>query len=66
MQIIVNGEMQEIPSMCTVFQLLEDKSMILKAGVVELNGEILNQELWQSTTLSTGDSLEILIFMGGG
>jgi len=66
LQIIVNGEAQEILSECTVFQLLEDKAVTLKTAVVELNGKILRQELWQSTAISASDSLEILIFMGGG
>ncbi|HBW37476.1 sulfur carrier protein ThiS [Desulfosporosinus sp. BICA1-9] len=66
MQIILNGEAQELTPECTVFQLLENKAVTLKAGVVELNGKILKQELWQSTAISDGDSLEILIFMGGG
>lgn len=66
MQIVVNGEAQEILSECTVFQLLENKAVTLKAAVVELNGKILKQEYWQSTFLRADDSLEILIFMGGG
>ena len=66
MQIVVNGEAQELLSECTVFQLLEDKTVTFKAAVVELNGKILTQEHWQSTLLQTGDRLEILIFMGGG
>ncbi|MDR3541272.1 MAG: sulfur carrier protein ThiS [Desulfosporosinus sp.] len=66
MQIVVNGEVREILSECTVFQLLENQAVTLKAAVVELNGKILTQEHWQSTLLQTGDRLEILIFMGGG
>lgn len=66
MQIVVNGEAQEILSECTVFQLLENQAVTLKAAVVELNGKILTQEHWQSTFLRADDSLEILIFMGGG
>lgn len=67
LQIIVNGEAQEITSEnYTVFQFLEDKTATLKATVVELNGKIIKQELWESTFLKAGDSLEILIFLGGG
>jgi len=66
LQIVVNGEVQEIVSGCTVLQLLENQAVILKAAVVELNGKILTQEHWQSTFLHADDSLEILIFMGGG
>ncbi|KJR49146.1 hypothetical protein UF75_0446 [Desulfosporosinus sp. I2] len=66
MQIVVNGEAQEIPLECTVFQLLTDNAVTLKAAVVELNGKILKQEHWQSTLLQADDRLEILIFMGGG
>ncbi len=66
MQIIVNGESQEIPPECTVIQLLQDQAVTLKAAVVEHNGKILKQEHYRSTHLQTGDRLEILVFMGGG
>jgi sulfur carrier protein len=66
MQLIVNGEAQEIFSECTVFQFLENKAVTLKAAVVELNGKILTQDHWQSTFLGHDDRLEILIFLGGG
>ena len=66
MQIVVNGEAQRISPSCTVFQLLEDQAVTLKAAVVERNGKILKQEHWQSTQLQSGDRLEILVFMGGG
>ena len=65
-QIVVNWEAQEISPECTVFQLLQDQSVTLKAAVVELNGKILKQEHWQSNLLQAGDRLEILVFMGGG
>lgn len=66
MQIVVNGEAQEIISECNVFQLLEDRAVTIKAAVVELNGKILKQEHWQSTLLQASDRLEVLVFMGGG
>lgn len=66
MQVVVNGEPQEISPECTVFQLLQSQGVTLKAAVVELNGEILKQEHWQNTLLQASDRLEILVFMGGG
>jgi len=66
LQIVVNGQAEEVLSECTLFQLLEDKAVILKAAVIELNGKILKQEQWQSTTIHANDSLEILVFLGGG
>lgn len=33
---------------------------------VELNGEILERENFDATTVSDGDSVEFLYFMGGG
>ena len=66
MQIVVNGEAQKISPGCTVFKLLEDQAVTLKAAVVEHNSKILKQEHWQSTQLKSGDRLEILVFMGGG
>lgn len=66
MQIIVNGKTQEIPSECSVYQLLQDQAMTHKAAVVELNEKILMQEHWPSTLLQAGDRLVILVFVGGG
>ncbi|MDP4126326.1 MAG: sulfur carrier protein ThiS [Bacillota bacterium] len=66
MQIVVNGQAQEIPLESTLFQLLQDNGVSLDAAVVELNGKILKQEQWQSTVLQPDDRLEILVFMGGG
>ena len=66
LQIVVNGEAQEIISECNVFQLLENRAVTIKAAVVELNGKILKQEHWQSTLLQASDRLEVLVFMGGG
>ena len=33
---------------------------------VELNGEFLRREVFESTTLKEGDKVEFLYFMGGG
>ncbi len=67
MKIVVNGELQEeVSPECTVLKLLEEKAVVIKTAVVELNGEILKQEQWQSRVLQAGDNLEILVFMGGG
>lgn len=66
MKIVVNGKVQEVSPESTVFQLLKDNGVSHNAAVVELNGEVLKQEQWLSVVLQTGDSLEILIFLGGG
>ncbi|MFZ3101720.1 MAG: sulfur carrier protein ThiS [Desulfitobacteriaceae bacterium] len=67
MRIVVNGELQEeVSPECTVLKLLEEKAVVIKTAVVELNGEILEQEQWQSVILQADDNLEILVFMGGG
>ena len=63
MQIVVNGEAQNISAECTVFQLLQDHAVNFKAAVVEHNGNILKQEHWQSTHLQPCDRLEILVFI---
>lgn len=34
--------------------------------VIELNGEILPREKYDTTVLADGDQLEIISFMGGG
>jgi len=66
LRIFVNGEAEEIISAGTVLQLLENHAATFKTAVVEHNGKILKQEHWENTSLRADDSLEILIFMGGG
>lgn len=62
----INGKDREIDDGLSVRALLE--SLDLKPGmvVVELNREILERDSYPTTTVSEGDTLELVHFVGGG
>lgn len=50
----------------TVQAYLVENDYDPRVVVVELNEEILKRDLYESTVLNDGDSVEIVMFMGGG
>jgi sulfur carrier protein len=67
MNVTVNGEQSELTEAMTVSELLTDRDVKMPEMVsVELGGKILKRSEFDTTTLSDGDSIEFLYFMGGG
>ena len=67
MKILINAEEVEVADAVSVSALLEVREVKMPDMVtVELNGEILKREAFDSTVLADGDKVEFLYFMGGG
>ncbi|MHC4498728.1 MAG: sulfur carrier protein ThiS [Planctomycetota bacterium] len=67
MKISVNGEQIDCGDGLTVSELLiEQKVKMPEMVSVELNGEILRREAFETTALKGDDEVEFLYFMGGG
>ena len=67
MQIVVNGEKVEVTDGLTVTQLLKEQRVKTPEYVsVELNGTVLDRKDFPTVTVSEGDAVEFLYFMGGG
>ncbi len=68
MKLKINGKESELTeSSVSVIKLLEIQKVDMPDMVtVELNGDILDREQFESTTVKDGDELEFLYFMGGG
>lgn len=66
MTILVNGEEKELAEGSTVAQLIEAVGLRPERLAVELNREIVRRAEWGSTSLSDGDKVEIVHFVGGG
>ncbi len=66
MKIRINGEFKECESSLNLSDLLN--SLCLKSGgiAIELNKEVVVKDKWTNVTLSEGDTLEIVHFVGGG
>lgn len=68
MKLQINGEAETIEKeSITISDLLAYKEVKMPEMVsVELNGDILDREAFDSTNLKDDDQVEFLYFMGGG
>ena len=69
MKITINGKQTSIDEKPdrTVCSLLEELDVSQRQYVtVELNGEIIDRPLFETTPVREGDVIEFLYFMGGG
>jgi sulfur carrier protein len=65
MKITINGQEQTSDS-TTLAQLIDHLGMKQDRVAIELNRNIVPRTQWQETSLSEGDKLEIVHFVGGG
>jgi len=66
MTITLNGEKKQMPDSITVLGLLEFLKIQHQRVAVELNMEIVKKDLYGTTAIKEGDSLEVVSFMAGG
>lgn len=66
MQILLNGEPQELASDSTIRTLLENSGLLGQRLAVELNQEIVPKSEHATTYLKAGDRVEIVHAIGGG
>ncbi len=66
MRLTVNGEEKEFPGVTTLADLVDHLGLKADRLAIELNHDIVSRTNWTSTSLSDGDRLEIVHFVGGG
>ena len=66
MEMIINGEPQQLPVPVSVAALLEQRGLAGKRVAVERNGEIVPKSRHGETLLAAGDRIEIVVAVGGG
>ena len=66
MLIKINGTESEIADNLTIHSLLSARNTMGTAIIIELNGKIIDRELWENTKLNPDDSLEVIRMIGGG
>ncbi|MAI92041.1 sulfur carrier protein ThiS [Ponticaulis sp.] len=66
MQIRLNGEPFEVKSAATVLELVLELELDPKSVAVERNLEIVPKSRHGEESLTPGDSIEIVEFVGGG
>ena len=65
-ELSVNGETRRFDDAPDVARLLERLELAGKKVAVEMNGEIVPRSRYAQTPLTDGDSLEIVVAVGGG
>ena len=66
MEITVNGEARQVEGASRLDALLSELGIDPSRIVVELNGAIVERGLFGETSISAGDRIEIVRFVGGG
>ena len=64
--ITLNGEEREFPAGLTIRSLLERLELHERLVVVERNREIIRREEYSNVSVSAGDTIELVHFVGGG
>jgi sulfur carrier protein len=64
--IVLNGQLRELPTTLTVAQLLATLQMPSRGVAVEVNMQIVPRSEHEVHQLQNGDKLEIVSLVGGG
>ncbi|MDQ5844855.1 MAG: sulfur carrier protein ThiS [Acidobacteriota bacterium] len=62
----VNGELREAKERSSLAELISELKLKSEQIAIELNREVVRRANWETTTLSEGDKVEIVHFVGGG
>jgi sulfur carrier protein len=65
-EIFVNGERLQVPSGCSVAEMLEHLKISSDRVAVELNKTLVRKRDWAATSVSGGAHVEVVEFVGGG
>jgi len=65
-QLSVNGQVRRLEPDANIERLLDDLELAGKRVAVEKNGEIVPRSRYAETRLADGDTLEIVVAVGGG
>ncbi len=66
MRIEINGESREVEQGTTLSELVNQLALVPARLAIERNREVVRRADWARTTLSEGDRIEIVHFVGGG
>lgn len=66
MQITLNGDPFEVKKAKTISELLKELELDIVKVAVEQNLQIVPRSTYGETTISEGDKIEIVHFIGGG
>jgi sulfur carrier protein len=62
----INGKATTLPLPCTIVQMLQKLEMKPRGIAVEVDGELISHDKFETFCISEGSSIEIVTFVGGG
>jgi sulfur carrier protein len=65
-EVLVNGQSQEVAEGTTVAQLLAERGMLASHVAVEVNLQLVPRDTHAQRVLQEGDRLEVVTLVGGG
>jgi len=65
-QIFLNGEQRDVPNGIDLEKLLDHFSLAKQRIAIELNNIVVRRSDWPNTTVTGGDKIEVVHFVGGG
>jgi len=66
MELVINGEKQQLPDGINAAQLIEHLGLANERLAMEVNREIVPRSTFDTHTLKPGDQIEIVRAIGGG
>jgi sulfur carrier protein len=66
MNVILNGEVRELPENSSLQQLLAHFSLPSQRIAIELNKSVVRRKEWADVRLNEDDRIEVIHFVGGG
>lgn len=65
-EVVINGKKEEIEEGSTIAQILKGRNIRPEMVAVEVNGEVVERDLYGTLELKQGDQMEFLFYMAGG
>ncbi len=66
MDVVINGEQRHVTPGATLLELLKELDLDPRAVVVEHNRKIVRRPALGDVTVTEGDAIELVHFVGGG
>ncbi len=66
LKIVLNGKETEFQTIPNLKSLINQYCPERQHVIAELNGQIINKQIWEVTPITTGDTIELVNMVGGG
>ena len=66
MKITINGQAKEVANAHTIADIVGQFCKNSKNIMTEVNGNIVTNNHWDNTPVKEGDTIELVVFVGGG